>query len=82
MATKTNKTRMTREDRLMAAKKAETKLGLKEMPLVFESEALAFSMAGKTKCDAVMLGEGAYWVVCMRDAARLEKAGYEFAPLR
>jgi hypothetical protein len=28
----------------------------------------------------VMLGEGAFWVVCPADAARLEKAGFEYAP--
>jgi hypothetical protein len=28
----------------------------------------------------VMLGDGAFWVVCLADAARLEAAGYEWAP--
>ena len=27
-----------------------------------------------------MLGEDAYWVVCLADAAKLERAGYEWAP--
>ena len=32
------------------------------------------------KAGAVMHGEGAYWVVCLADAGRLEDAGYEWAP--
>jgi hypothetical protein len=64
-----------------AAKNAQTNLGLKHRPVVVRSEAIAFSIAnGCTKAQAVMLGDGAYWVVCMADAARLEAAGYEWAP--
>jgi len=63
-----------------AAKNAQTTLGLKYRPVVIRSEEIAFSIANSTKAGTVMLGEGAYWVVCLADAARLDRAGYEWAP--
>jgi hypothetical protein len=64
-----------------AAKNAQTTLGLKYTPTVIRNEATAFHIAAScVKAQAVMLGEGAYWVVCLADAARLEDAGYEWAP--
>lgn len=65
-----------------AATKARTALGLKHMPDVVRDEATAARMAYGRKGHAVMLGEGAYWVVCLADAQRLEDAGYEWAPRR
>lgn len=65
-----------------AAAKAKEALGLKHRPVVIRNEATAFSIADGTKAGTVMLGEGAYWVVCLADAARLERAGYEWAPRR
>jgi hypothetical protein len=63
-----------------AAAKAETALNLKRRPEVVRDEATAFRIADGTKAGAVMLGDGAFWVVCLADAARLEAAGYEWAP--
>lgn len=63
-----------------AAAKARGALGLKRLPVVVRSEASAFAIAGRAGGHAVMLGEGAFWVVCPADAARLERAGYEWAP--
>ena len=65
-----------------AAKKTAEALGLKYTPEVIRDEAAAFSIADRTKAGTVMLGEGAFWVVCLADAARLERAGFEFAPRR
>lgn len=65
-----------------AATKAADALGLKHRPVVVRDEATAFSLADTTKAGAVMLGEDAFWVVCLADAARLEQAGYEWAPRR
>lgn len=62
-----------------AATKTAKALGLKYTPTVIRDEALAFQIARTTKAGAVMLGEGAYWVVCLADAARLEAAGFEWA---
>jgi len=65
-----------------AAKNAKKNLGLKYTPEVIRDEAAAFRIAATTKAGTVMLGEDAFWVVCMADAARLEAAGYEHAPRR
>jgi hypothetical protein len=65
-----------------AAKATQTALGLKYTPEVFRDEASAFSAASHAKARTVMLGEDAFWVVCLADAARLEKAGFEYAPRR
>ena len=65
-----------------AANAAKTALNLKHRPVVIRNEATAFNLANSTKAGAVMLGDGAYWVVCLADAARLEQAGYEWAPRR
>lgn len=65
-----------------AAKKSAEALGLRHTPTVVRDEATAFSIADRTEAGAVMLGEGAFWVVCLADAAKLEKAGLEFAPRR
>lgn len=62
-----------------AAIKTKAALGLKYMPQVIRDEEIAFRIAARTKAGVVMLGENAYWVVCMADAARLEAAGYEWA---
>jgi hypothetical protein len=63
-----------------AAKRAAAALNLRYAPEVIRDEAAAFRIADGTKARTVMLGEGAYWVVCMADAQRLEDAGYEWAP--
>jgi len=63
-----------------AAKAARTALGLRHLPVVVRGEASAFAIAGRTRGWVVMLGDGAFWVVCMADAQRLEAAGYEWAP--
>jgi len=44
------------------------------------NEASAFAIAARCKGHAVMLGEEAFWIVCLADSAKLEAAGYEFAP--
>ncbi|MBL9001725.1 MAG: hypothetical protein JNK25_11375 [Phycisphaerae bacterium] len=67
-------------DLLAAAAKTRDALGLKHTPTVIRDEAAAFRIAGRTKAGVVMLGDGAYWVVCLADAARLEDAGFEWAP--
>ena len=63
-----------------AANKTKDALNLKYRPVVVRNEASAFSIAARTKAGVVMLGEGAFWVVCLADAARLENAGFEYAP--
>ncbi len=63
-----------------AAASAKKALGLKHRPVVVRDEASAFAVADAAKPHAVMLGEGAFWVVCPADAARLVRAGYEWAP--
>ena len=54
---------------------------LKYQPFKFNSRETAFSFArGCKKSMAVMLGDDEmFWVVCMADAARMERAGYEWA---
>ncbi len=69
-------------DLLDAARETATALNLRHAPEVIRDEATAFKIAASTRAGAVMLGEGAYWVVCLADAARLETAGYEWAPHR
>jgi hypothetical protein len=54
-------------------------LGLKYRPAVIRNLGTARSIACQTKASVVMLGDGAFWVVCLADAARLEKAGFEWA---
>ena len=53
----------------------------KNKPAEFNSRKLAFSSLDHyVKPARVMLGDnGKYWVVSPADAARLEKAGYEYA---
>ena len=65
-----------------AAVKARDALGLIYLPVVVRDEAAAFRLATATRARAlaVMLGDGAFWVVCLADATRLERAGYEWAP--
>ncbi len=54
--------------------------GLRYEPRKFLDRDRAFSCAARTKGDVVMLGDdGRYWIVCMADAARLERAGIEWA---
>ncbi len=65
-----------------AARKAADALKLKHRPVVIRDEATAFRIADSTKASIVMLGEDAFWVVCLADAERLNAAGYEFAPRR
>ena len=65
-----------------AAKATQKALGLKHRPVVVRNEEAAFSIAERTRAGTVMLGEDAFWVVCLADAARLEKAGFEYAPRR
>lgn len=67
-------------DLIDAARKAATALDLRHMPEVIRDETVAFRIADRRKAGAVMLGEGAFWVVCLADAQRLERAGYEWAP--
>ena len=47
------------------------------------SRACSFAYGpGSNKNSTVVMGDaGEYWVVSMADAARLEKVGYEFAPI-
>ncbi len=63
-----------------AAAKAKEALGLKNRPVVIRDEGIAFRLAASTKAGAVILGEGAFWVVCLADAERLAANGYEYAP--
>jgi len=63
-----------------AAANARAALGLRYRPVVIRAQASAFAIAARCKGHAVMLGEGAFWVVCLADAARLDAAGYGFAP--
>jgi hypothetical protein len=67
------------ENLIDAAAKAQKALHLKYLPVVIRNESTAFNIAARTKAGAVMLGEGAFWVVCLADAACLERAGYEWA---
>ena len=62
-----------------AAAKVQEALQLKYLPKVVRDESAAFRLAARIKAGAVMLGEGAFWVVYLADAARLERAGYEWA---
>jgi hypothetical protein len=55
-------------------------LGLRHEPIRFVSLALASSCAARSKCDVVMLGDdGRFWIVCLADAQRLERLGFEWA---
>jgi hypothetical protein len=63
-----------------AARAAHARLGLRHQPVVVRSQESAFSIADHTSAGTVVLGEGAYWVVCLADAERLVSAGYEYAP--
>jgi len=65
---------------ITAAKNTATALRLRYTPAVYASLDLARqSTAHAAQSQAVMLGEGAFWVVCMADAAKLEAAGFEWA---
>ena len=64
-----------------AAEKTREALGLRHRPEVIRDEAAAFRIADHAaKPLRVMLGDGAYWVVCPADAERLDRAGFEWAP--
>ena len=65
---------------LDAATRIGDALKLRYSPVVVRDHASAFRIADRTKAGTVMHGEGAYWVVCLADAGRLEAAGYEWAP--
>lgn len=78
--TRPNPDAPTLDELVNAAKAAHKSLKLKYCPVVIRDEATAFNLADSTKAGAVMLGEGAYWVVCLADAQRLEDGGYEWAP--
>lgn len=65
-----------------AARKAAEALKLKYRPVVVRDEVTAQCIAERTRANVVMLGDGAYWVVCLADAERLNRAGYEYAPRR
>ena len=46
----------------------------------FSRRDLAFSCSDRSKGTAVILGDDSrFWVVSMKNAARLERAGYEWA---
>lgn len=70
----------TPNDLIDPARRASTALGLRHTPAVIRDEATAFRIAARTRAGAVVLGEGAFWVVCLADAQRLAQAGYEWAP--
>lgn len=63
------------------AARAVADLGLRRMPVLVRDLRTAFSIAdGCAKPQRVMLGLGEYhWVVCPADAAKLERAGVEYA---
>ena len=65
---------------LHAARTAAATLGLRYCPVVIRDEATAHRIAARQRAGCVMLGENAYWVVCLADADRLDSAGYEWAP--
>lgn len=67
-------------DLIDAARKAATNLDLRAVPEVIRDGATALQIADRRHAGAVMLGDGAFWVVCLADAQRLEAAGYEWAP--
>lgn len=79
MNANTNENATPLETLVAAATKAQKALNLKYLPVVIRNDSTAFAIAARTKAGAVMLGEGAFWVVCLADAARLERAGYEWA---
>ena len=55
---------------------------LRHRPLIFRSLDLAGNCAARDPKAVVMMGVvGEYVVVCMADAARMERAGFEFASL-
>ncbi len=62
-----------------AANKTRDALGLKYRPVIIRNRETAFSIAARTRGECVMLGEGAFWLVCLADAERLQKAGFEYA---
>ncbi len=63
-----------------AASTAHERLALRHRPVVIRNEASAFRIADRTSAGTVVLGDGAFWVVCLADAERLVRAGYEYAP--
>lgn len=62
-----------------AAEAAKKALGLKRTPVVFRDGDLAKRCAARGRAETVMLGDGAFWIVCLADAERLNNAGYEYA---
>lgn len=59
----------------------QTILGLRHKPDVFNNREAAFRWAERcVKLHTVVLGDKEqYWVVCLADAAKLVKSGYELA---
>ena len=67
---------------MSATKSLKQTLNLRREPVAFRSLELAIRFAARAKALWVMHGDDcAAWVVCPADAARLEKAGYEYAPV-
>jgi hypothetical protein len=62
-------------------KQLQEKLGLRYRPQRFLNRVLAITCSNNTtKASDVMLGcDGRYWVVCLSDASRLYRQGYQFA---
>jgi hypothetical protein len=57
----------------------QARLNLKYKPVAFISENLARKFASQSRSDVVMLGEDSrYWVVCLADAEKMNRAGYEY----
>lgn len=77
--------KMKTADLLRDAQTARDELGLKYAPSVIRDEGIARRIAANRRAGCVMLGPcddegGVYWVVCLADAERLARAGYEYAP--
>ena len=70
---------MTTTQELNYAKGLTQTLGLKYCPDLYRDRFLAFASAARQHAGCVMLGLERYWVVCLADAAKLERAGFEFA---
>lgn len=65
---------------MTTTKTIQISLNLKYEPVAYRSRELALSAAWRQKAGTVMLGENdRYLVVCLADAAKMEKAGYEYA---
>lgn len=62
--------------------KVKQALNLRYTPTAYNHREFAFASLERAvkPCWVVMLGDNCkYWVVCMSDAAKLERAGYEIA---